>query len=234
MSTSPAISSPRLFITGTDTNIGKTIVSSWLALHWRAQYWKPIQSGLTDELTDTQTVAQLSGAVCYPEAYRLTQPLSPHHAAAIDGVTIDLASVSIERHIPPQLTQPLIIEGAGGVYVPINSSHTMLDVMVQCAAPVLVVARSGLGTINHTCLTVMALRQRGLSVLGVVMVGALNAGNRVAIEQFADVPVLAELPILPEVTRAALQAIPLPSRLQQALTDIVAQSSAQPVSKCAV
>jgi len=188
----------RIFITGTDTGIGKTVVSAWLCLHLHAAYWKPIQSGLDGE-TDTQTVARLSGAPVFPEAYRLPEPLSPHLAATRAGLEIDVET--IEAPNAPRL----IVEGAGGLLVPLDGRRCMADLIALLGLPVLVVARSGLGTINHTCLTLEALRARKLPTLGVVMVGDPNRENRAAIERYGRVPVLDELPQLPEVHRHALE-----------------------------
>jgi dethiobiotin synthetase len=128
-----------LFITGTDTNVGKTLVSSWVCLHTRRPYWKPIQTG-TCEGSDSQAVARLSGVQIYPERYAFEKPLSPH--AACGNVDIILESLK-----PP--AEGLVIEGAGGVYVPLNKHHFLIDWVAQYRFPTLVVARSTLGTINH-------------------------------------------------------------------------------------
>lgn len=208
----------KIFISGTDTDVGKTLVSSWLCQHWGAHYWKPIQSGLCGP-TDSQTVATLSGAYCHPEAYRLTEPLSPHRAAEIDGVTIDLQHCVVPR------AERLVIEGAGGLLVPLNASTLVIDLIAHCNAPVILVARSSLGTINHTLLSLEALKKRGLPVLGVVMMGhspigaptTPHANNRAALEHYGGVPVLAEFPYLTECTRASLSALPLPKALHERL-----------------
>jgi dethiobiotin synthetase len=225
-----------LFISGTDTNIGKTVVSAWLALHWPAAYWKPVQSG-TDEADDNQLVAQLSGAYCYPSLWQFKAPLSPHqaaldenreinlaqlhlpHAAASDKSVREARKTSALRENGP-LAQHLVIEGAGGVLTPLNASESMVDLIAQLHAPILLVVRSGLGTINHSCLTVEALRARNLSVLGLVMVGIPNALNQSAVEHYAQVPVLAVLPWLEQLTRTALAGIPLPHRLRRALASL--------------
>ncbi|MGE5547927.1 MAG: dethiobiotin synthase [Solirubrobacterales bacterium] len=194
-----------IFVTGTDTGVGKTLVSAWLAQHWRAAYWKPVQSGSV-EGTDGGEVARLApDAEFLPSAYVLKEPLSPHEAAAREGVRIDLAALA-----PPLTSRPLVVEGAGGVMVPLNDTALMIDLMAQLALPVLVVARSGLGTINHTLLTLAALRGRGLAIRGVIMNGEPNPANRRAIEHFGRVRVLAELPPLPAVTAEAIAALPAP------------------------
>lgn len=194
-----------VFVTGTDTGVGKTVVSAWLVRSWQADYWKPVQSGLEDE-SDAETVRRLSGAAAnriHPGRWHLTAPLSPHEAARRDGVRIALDDFAL-----PQTPRPLVVEGAGGVLVPLNERDMMADLMVRLGLPVLVVARSTLGTINHTLLTLEVLRHRGLEVRGVVMVGPENSANRSAIERFGAVKVLAELPLLPELTEAALAALP--------------------------
>lgn len=202
-----------LFITGTDTGIGKTIVSAWVCKHWQADYWKPVQSGLEDG-TDSNRVAQLSGAVVHAETYQLTQPLSPHLAADIDDLKIQLSDF-----ILPQ-TERLVVEGAGGCLVPLNWRDTMLDLMKHLGSCALLVARSGLGTINHTCLSLQALKAAGVPVLGVVMVGEANSANREAVEHFGEVPVLAELPRFEEINSQALAEFNMPERLLRALNSL--------------
>lgn len=180
-----------VFVTGTDTDVGKTMVSAWLVRSWRADYWKPIQSG-TDDCWDAEVIRKVAPqAHIHPSAYALKAPLSPHEAARLEGVTI-----RGEMFRLPPTQRPLVVEGAGGALVPINDNEVMADVMVRLGLPVLVVARSGLGTINHTLLTLEALRHRGLTVAGVILNGPPNPANRRAIEQFGKIPVIAELPPL--------------------------------------
>ena len=192
----------RLFVTGTDTDAGKTVVSAWLCLHSGADYWKPIQSGHPPD-KDSDAVARLSGARIHPERHLLRQALSPHQAAQLEGRRIDLDDFRL-----PETLRPLVIEGAGGVLVPINESATMLDLMLRLGAPVVLAARSGLGTVNHTCLSLAALRARGVPVLGVVLCGPPNAANQRDIEHFGNVKVLAEIPPLAPLTRDALSHVP--------------------------
>lgn len=199
-----------VFVTGTGTGVGKTVVSAWLALHWKADYWKPIQSGL-DESTDTESIGSLCGQTCHPEAYRLTQPLSPHESARRDGVEI-----SLERMQQPQASK-LVIEGAGGLMVPLNEKQHMGHLIARLQAPVIIVANSGLGTINHTWLTAMALLQFKLPCLGVLMVGDSNPGNRLAIEHYTGLPVLAELPVFSPLDKSSLLTVPMPVALTAAL-----------------
>jgi dethiobiotin synthetase len=195
----------QLFVTGTDTNIGKTIVSAWLALHLHADYWKPVQSGLDDGETDPACVQRLAGLppqnILRP-VYSLREPLSPHEAAHREGITIDMAA--IDR---PQTARHLVVEGAGGVLVPLNDHAMIVDLIRHLGLPAVLVARSTLGTINHTLLSLRALRQFGVPVLGVILNGPPMPHNRTAIEQFGKVTVLAEIPPLDPLNTAALQAI---------------------------
>lgn len=203
-----------IFITGTDTGVGKTITSAWLCTHWQADYWKPIQSGLSEQ-TDSQWVHALAQATTHPEQHRLQAPLSPHLAADLEGIKIQLHDFQIPAH-----NGKLVIEGAGGCLVPINWRHTMIDLMQHLNTCALLVARSGLGTINHTTLSLQALKAAQIPVLGVIMVGKPNPHNREAIEHFGEVPVLAELPHVHTLTPESLQATPMPDRLLNALNSL--------------
>jgi dethiobiotin synthetase/malonyl-CoA O-methyltransferase len=180
-----------VFVTGTDTGIGKTMVSAWLVRSWSADYWKPVQSGIADG-ADADVVRQVApGVVIHPSTHTLTQPLSPHEAARRDGVTITLGDFHL-----PETTRTLVIEGAGGALVPLNDTDLMVDLMARLGLPLVVVARSGLGTINHTLLTLEALKARALPVAGVIMSGTPNDANRKAIEHFSGLPVVGQLPLL--------------------------------------
>jgi dethiobiotin synthetase len=188
---------PAFFVTGTDTDVGKTIVSALLTIALDGYYWKPIQSGRDDRgLTDRDRVGQLTGLGperLLPERYCLGQPLSPHLAARLDGVEIELT----DFELPVGLDRPLIVEGAGGLLVPINDRHLMIDLIGHLGLPVVVVARSGLGTINHTLLSIGALRRSGIPILGVILNGPLNPENRRAIEFYGQVSVIAEVEPIP-------------------------------------
>ncbi len=181
-----------LFVTGTDTDIGKTLVSAVLMAGSRGVYWKPVQSGL-EETTDTQWIKSVTGLPdrhFLPETHRLRQPLSPHASAALDGVRIDLSDFSL----PDPLPKPcLIVEGAGGVMVPLNERHFMLDLMIRLGLPVLLVASSGLGTINHTLLSLDKLRSHGVEVAGVVFNGPLNESNCQAVAHYGGTRVVARI-----------------------------------------
>lgn len=193
------------FITGTDTGVGKTVVSALLCVGLDATYWKPIQTG-TREGTDTETVmqlAQLPRQKTLPESYRFKPPVSPHLAAKWAGARIDLRKIKM-----PALVQgPLITEGAGGVLVPLNRNQLMTDLMRHLNLPVVLVARTSLGTINHTLLSLAALRAARLDIRAVVMVGKPNRDNKAAIERYGQIPVAGTVPLLKKINRAALSAI---------------------------
>ncbi len=177
----------KFFVTGTDTGIGKTFVSAMLMSALDASYWKPIQAGL-DEETDTefvQRVAEVYSSKIISERYRLETPMSPHAAADIDGISISLK----DFELPEFDTKHLIVEGAGGLIVPINWEETVLDLIECLKLPVLLVARSSLGTLNHTLLSIEALRNRNIEVFGVILNGEKHHSNKETIEHFGKIPV---------------------------------------------
>ncbi|MFZ5564027.1 MAG: dethiobiotin synthase [Thermodesulfobacteriota bacterium] len=195
----------RLFVTGTDTGVGKTVVCAVLMAGLQGVYWKPVQSGAKDG-TDTafvRRVTGLDGTHFRPEAYVLSTPVSPHLAAQLEGRKIELEKIVVPP-VDPDTT--LIIEGAGGLMVPLDDRHLMLDLIRRIGAPVLVVAQSRLGMINHTLLTVNRLEQAGVPVFGVAVNGRPNAENRKAVEHYGHVAVVAEIPPMPAITPAALKA----------------------------
>lgn len=195
-----------VFVTGTDTDVGKTLVSAWLTQAWGADYWKPVQTGAA-EITDYGTVAHLvPDAVIHPATYVFQAPLSPHEAARREGARIDLSAL-----VPPKTDNVLVVEGAGGAMVPLNEIALTVDFMERLGLPALVVTRSNLGTINHTLMTLEVLRRRRIPILGVVMNGQKNPANRQAIEHFGAVPVLAEIQPLPAVTAATVAGLPRPT-----------------------
>ena len=197
-----------VFITGTDTDIGKTLVSSWLCLHTGYDYFKPIQTGSIESL-DSHTVSMLSNANIHKESYVFKAPLSPHMAAHDEAQTIDFDHIQL-----PKKNQ-LIVEGAGGIKVPINDTQLMSDLVLHFDMPCILVARSKLGTINHTLLSLDYMRQRNLNVLGVIMSGDINPRNRDSIVKYGQVKVLAELPHLESVDYHMLKKIPLTSSLKK-------------------
>ena len=196
-----------LFITGTDTGVGKTAAAAALMCRYREgahlRYWKPIQTGIELD-NDTETVRELaacSDVEIFPKGVRLPKSVSPHLAARWAGARIDLTALA---KLPQDDAFAWIVEGAGGVLVPVNESETMADWMTLLGLPVIVVARSSLGTINHTLLTLEALRSRGLRVAGVILNGEPNPDNRAAIEQYGNVQVVGELPLIEPLSHAGL------------------------------
>ena len=177
----------RIFVTGTDTDVGKSYVAALLTVGLAATYWKPVQSGSEADTDWLRQVTGLPADRVWPESYRLRAPLSPHEAARREGVHIDMDQFKL----PEQ--ERLVVEGAGGVMVPLNDKHLMVDLIVDLALPVLVVARSELGTINHTLLTLDQLRRRGCELLGVVVNGPSNEANCRAIADYGKVSVLAAI-----------------------------------------
>ena len=196
------------FITGTDTDVGKTVTAAYVCLQLKANYWKPVQSGLTEGMSDRDTVQQLTGFAddrFFPCRHQLAAPLSPHEAARREEVEIALEDFSL-----PSSDRPLVVEGAGGVLVPLNDTALMIDLMGRLGLPVIVTARSTLGTINHTLLSLAALRQANLTIAGVILNGPPNAANKQAIEFYGKVPLLAELPTFDRLsTEALLETSPL-------------------------
>lgn len=191
----------KLVITATDTDVGKTVFSAALVAALGFHYWKPIQAGTRDG-TDRQTVADLSGAApakIVPERYVLSVPASPHFAAACDGIDIDPVSLDL-----PETSEPLIIEGAGGALVPLTPNVLQIDVFARWGLPVVVCARTGLGTINHSLLTLEALRRRNIPVLGIAYIGEENRDTQATIEKFGNVKVLGRLPRLDPLNTGTL------------------------------
>ncbi len=188
----------RLVVSGTDTGIGKTVLAGAIAQATGATYWKPIQAGL-DEETDTERAAAL-GLRTLPEAYRLQTPCSPHWAAEIDKVMLEDAALQL-----PQDETDLVVEGAGGVLVPIRDDLLFADLFARWGLPVVLAARTALGTINHTRLSIEALRARRVPILGVAFVGEAIENTEATIARIGRVKRLGRLPILPEMTAEALR-----------------------------
>ena len=189
-------------VTGTDTGIGKTVFSAALAGALDGYYWKPVQSGL-DEETDSETVRRLSGLSAeriFPEAWRLQTPVSPHLSAEIDGVAIDPDALRL-----PETDRPLVVEGAGGLLVPLTRQSTYIDVFARWGRPVILCARTGLGTINHTLLSVEALRQRRIPIVGIAFIGEERSDTQAIIAEMSGVPVLGRLPVLDVLTAENLR-----------------------------
>lgn len=187
-------------VTGTGTDVGKTVFAAGLAGYLGASYWKPVQAGLDGE-TDSDTVRRLTAGRAHvlAEAYRLTTPCSPHEAARIDGVTIDPARLSL-----PANDSPLVVEGAGGALVPLYDELLSADIFAAWGLPMIVVAQTTLGTINHSLLTVEALRSRRIEIAGIVFSGEENVASEAAIVSFGKCRHLGRLPRLDPLTPQTL------------------------------
>ena len=193
--------SKRIIICGTDTDVGKTIVSSFLVQGLKGIYWKPIQSG-TEEGTDTKTVCNLLSLEpnsYLPERYKFKAPVSPHWAAEQESAFIEPSNLKL-----PDLDELIIIETAGGLMVPLNRDWLQIDQLKVWGAPIILVARTGLGTLNHTLLSLEALKYRNLDVLGIVLNGPPHKDNPKTLEQFGDTKILASLPIFDKVNAKVL------------------------------
>ena len=196
------MSTRSIVVTGTDTDVGKTVFAAGLAGALDACYWKPIQAGL-EGATDTARVAALSGlpsAKLLPEAYRLRTPCSPHRAAELDGIEIDT-----DRLTPRPIEGPLVIEGAGGVLVPVTRDTLFADLFARWGLPVVLVARTGLGTINHSLLSIEALNARAVPLLGIVFIGDAQEDSEAIIAERGKVRRLGRLPQLAPLDRASLR-----------------------------
>ena len=184
-------------ITGTDTDVGKTVVSAMLTLALGATYWKPVQSGIEGGV-DTRAVQKMTGLPnerFLQEQYVFTEPLSPHRAADLDKSRIDVDDSTL-----PEVEGPLIVEGAGGLMVPLTRENLLINLFKSwnedAHVPVILVARTGLGTINHTLLSLEALWSRKIPVHGIIFVGDENDDNMRTIAEFSQVKVLGRLPML--------------------------------------
>lgn len=193
----------QFFVTGTDTGVGKTLTSAILMTWFNAYYWKPVQSGIAFDLSEQDKIKQLT---VLPEnrflasQYSLQAELSPDQAARLENIKIDFEKLSL-----PPVKHHLIVEGAGGVFVPLNDQYCILDLMQKLKLSVIVVARGTIGTINHTLLTIDAIRSRNLHVQGVVFSGELNPENQAAIEKFGKVKTLFHVPQLDNLDKYSLK-----------------------------
>lgn len=194
-----------IVVSGTDTGLGKTVFAAMLTAALDGVYWKPVQSG-TAEGTDAVTVARLTGVPAeriLAEAYVLSQPLSPHRSAELDGVEIDPNALVLPAPRPDG--RPLVVEGAGGLMVPLTRRTLFIDVFRRWGAPVVLCARTALGTINHTLLSVEALRARGVPLLGIAFIGEAMPDSERTIVEFSGARRLGRLPWLEEITPDALR-----------------------------
>jgi dethiobiotin synthetase len=191
----------KYLVTGIGTDVGKTVVSAIIAQALAANYWKPIQSGELNN-SDSQKINRLTNDLVQvlPERYRLNEPLSPHASAAIDGVQLHLSELTL-----PQTDGNLLVEGAGGLMVPINDTNLLIDAFKLWNLPVIIVSRHYVGSINHTLLTIEALQNRGIAIKGLVFVGDENTATESFILNHTKVPFLMRVPIAAEVTADFVQ-----------------------------
>ena len=203
----------QIFVTATDTNIGKTVISSWLCLKSGYEYFKPIQTG-SIEGTDSDFVQKIAKVKAHKESYIYKAPLSPHLAAQKENQEINIKNVKLPT------ANNLIIEGAGGILVPINPKFLMIDLIRQLKTPVIIVSPARLGTINHTLLTIRALNSKKIEILGVILNGAdeNNKGNIEAIEFYGKVKVLSLFPKLKKITNDSLKSVSFNQELQNLLS----------------
>lgn len=187
----------RFVVSGTDTDIGKTVFAAGLAGMLGARYWKPVQSGVPG---DSETVAELVGVETLPEVYRLQMPASPHQAAAAENIVIDPAQL-----VPPE--GPLVIEGAGGLMVPLTRQTLFIDVFARWKLPLILCARTQLGTINHTLLSLEAIRARDIPLHGVAFIGDANQESENIIAERGRVKRLGRLPVIAPLVRGRLETI---------------------------
>ena len=191
----------KYLITGIGTDVGKTVVSAIVAQALEADYWKPIQSGELDN-SDSHKINRLTNDLVQvlPERYRLNEPLSPHASAAIDGVHLKLSELTL-----PETNGNLLVEGAGGLMVPINDTDLLIDAFKRWNLPVIIVSRHYVGSINHTLLTIEALQNRRIAIKGLVFVGDENKATESFILNHTKVPFLMRVPSAAEVTAEFVQ-----------------------------
>jgi dethiobiotin synthetase len=195
--------STRLIVSGTDTDVGKTVFSAALAGALDANYWKPVQAGFEGG-TDALRVMELSGLAperILPEQYVLNTPASPHYAARLDGITIDDHTLLP----PPPSERSLVIEGAGGLMVPVNDDTLFIDIFARWKLPLVLCARTALGTINHSLLSIEAVKRRGIPLLGIAFIGDEQAESERIICKLGGVRRLGRLPHLSPLTRDSLR-----------------------------
>lgn len=193
-----------LVVAGIGTDVGKTVVSAALCVALKADYWKPVLSGTAAAAGDDEVIQRLlgeQGTRIHPCSYRFKAPLSPHVAAAQEGI-----SISLEKFELPESDRPIVVELAGGVLVPMSDEFTNMELVGRFDLPVVVVSRHYLGSINHTLLTLEALRSRGVPVMGVVFNGEELPDSERIIERMGEVRVLGRIPTLPEVTPETIRA----------------------------
>ena len=208
----------KLIICGTDTDVGKTLISSFFVRGLKSFYWKPIQSGIETE-TDSQSILRLSGIKkekILKEAYIFEKPVSPHWAAEIDGKKIDINLLNL-----PKIDGSIVIETAGGLMVPITRNFLQIDQIRKWNLPVIIVCRSSLGTLNHTLLTIEALKKRNIKILGLIINGEKHLDNPKTLREFSKLPIIAEFPRLNNIDKNNLDRLWKELNIEKNLASII-------------
>jgi dethiobiotin synthetase len=202
----------KFIVTGIGTDIGKTVVSAILSEAFQATYWKPVQAGELENSDSTKIKKWCSESIqVLPEAFRLSQPLSPHIAATIDNINISKELLKI-----PEIEGNLIIEGAGGIMVPLNNEGLLyVDIIKSWKLPVILVSRHYLGSINHTLLTAEILKKRNIKIIGIVFIGDENKPTEEIILKKTRIPLIARIPIVKEINKEFIkkEAIKISSKI---------------------
>ena len=208
----------KFIICGTDTDVGKTLISSFFVRGLKSFYWKPIQSGIETE-TDSQSILRLSGIKkekILKEAYIFQKPVSPHWAAEIDGKKIDINLLNL-----PKIDGSIVIETAGGLMVPITRNFLQIDQIRKWNLPVIIVCRSSLGTLNHTLLTIEALKKRNIKILGLIINGEKHLDNPKTLREFSKLPIIAEFPRLNNIDKNNLDRLWKELNIEKNLASII-------------
>ena len=192
------------FITGIGTEVGKTITSAVITQALKADYWKPIQAGELDDSDrmKVETLIDNDRSKFHPEAYRLNQPMSPHAAAERDGIEIDIASIKM-----PHTDNHLVIEGAGGLLVPLNDKDTILNLIETLNCEVILVSRHYLGSINHTLMSIELLKQRNIRIKGILFNGKENKDTESIITKMSEIEVLGRINELENLNKSVINSI---------------------------
>lgn len=194
------MSNEKIIVAGIGTDTGKTVVSAILCEALKADYWKPVQAGDLENTDSHKIASWVPEVTIHPEAYRLTEPMSPHAAAKIDKITIDETSLQL-----PTSSNPLIVELAGGLMVPLREDFVNIDLVQKMRIPIILVANYYLGSINHTLLTINLLKERSIPVAGIVFNGEKNESSFEVIQKRSGLKCLLEIDreelITPEIIR---------------------------------
>ncbi len=204
----------KFIICGTDTDVGKTLISAFLVRGLNSFYWKPIQSGLQDE-TDSELIFSLSKVnknKILKEAYKFNKPVSPHWAAEIDRNLINTKLLKL-----PEVSGNLIVETAGGLMVPLTRNFLQIDQIKIWNLPVIIVCRSSLGTLNHTLLSIEALNKRNIKIAGLIINGKKHLDNPKTLTEFSGIPIIAEFPYLKNINEQELDILWLKLKIKEKL-----------------